>query len=284
MNVAEIRPATPAGPSLVAKMAGRYGVDPEKMMGTLKATAFKGEVSNEQMMALLIVADQYGLNPWTKEIYAFPDRTGIVPVVSVDGWVRIINSHAQMDGVDFEMAEDGSSCTCTIHRKDRAHPTRVTEYLAEVDRQTAPWKSHKRRMLRHKTLIQCARIAFGFAGIFDEDEAERIVEAKVVEDDPVAQKDARLAQACSVLRGSIAAIKEGIAEGNLSKAAEAWFELSQDEQQSIWSAPSMNHSGKRHTLKNAPFTTAERDVIQSEEFRKSYYADCSDTPADGEAQ
>jgi hypothetical protein len=51
------------------------------------------------MMALLIVADQYGLNPWTKEIYAFPDKSnGIVPVVGVDGWARIINTHEQFDG------------------------------------------------------------------------------------------------------------------------------------------------------------------------------------------
>src|SRR6185312_16439949 len=66
--------------SVLVRLAERFGVDPEKMLGTLKATAFKGDVSNEQMMALAVVADQYGLNPWTKEIYAFPDRNGIVPV------------------------------------------------------------------------------------------------------------------------------------------------------------------------------------------------------------
>src|SRR5450631_3949325 len=63
-----------ASTSVLVRMGQRYGVDPDKMLGTLKETAFKGNVSNEQMMALLVVADQYGLNPWTKEIYAFPDR------------------------------------------------------------------------------------------------------------------------------------------------------------------------------------------------------------------
>jgi hypothetical protein len=33
-------------------------------------------------------------------------------------------------------------------------------------------------MLRHKALIQCARLAFGFVGIFDQDEAERITEGE----------------------------------------------------------------------------------------------------------
>jgi len=147
----------------------------------LKATAFKvkdNEVSNEQMAALLVVADQYGLNPFTKELYAFPDsRNGIVPVVSVDGWARIINSHPQFDGMDFQ--QDEQACTCIIYRKDRSHPIKVTEYMAECRRGTQPWQSHPRRMLRHKALIQCARIAFSFSGIYDEDEAERIVERDI---------------------------------------------------------------------------------------------------------
>jgi hypothetical protein len=31
-------------------------------------------------------------------------------------------------------------------------------------------------MLRHKALIQCARYAFGFSGIIEQDEAERIID------------------------------------------------------------------------------------------------------------
>jgi hypothetical protein len=164
--------------SLVARMANRFGVDPSKMLTTLKATAFKGDVTNEQMMALLVVAEQYKLNPWTKEIYAFPDRNGIVPVVGVDGWARIINERPELDGIDFNEAEDGAWIECIIYRKDRAHPTKVKEWLAECKRGTQPWQSHPRRMLRHKALIQCARVAFGFGGIYDQDEAERIIEAE----------------------------------------------------------------------------------------------------------
>jgi len=165
--------------SLVSRMANRFGVDPNKMLTTLKATAFKGDVSNEQMMALLVVAEQHGLNPWTKEIYAFPDRNhGIVPVVGVDGWSRIINTHPNFDGMDFEEDEEGKWIKCTIHRKDRAHPISAKEWMSECKRDTGPWKSHPRRMLRHKAMIQCARIAFGFGGIFDPDEAERIIEAE----------------------------------------------------------------------------------------------------------
>lgn len=167
--------------TLTSKLASRLDMgDGSGLIETLKATAFKGQVSDAQMTALMVVANQYGLNPWTKEIYAFPDKNnGIVPVVGVDGWSRIINNHPQFDGMEF--AQEDDSCTCIIFRKDRGHPIKVTEYMAECKRaNVGPWSSHPRRMLRHKAMIQCARLAFGYGGIYDQDEAERIVEEKVV--------------------------------------------------------------------------------------------------------
>ena len=168
--------------SVLVRLGQHYGVDPDKMVTTLKATAFRGDVSMEQLMALCIVSEQYGLNPWTKEIFAFPDRNnGIVPVVGVDGWARIINSNPQFDGMDFvDGPTDGNGIPewieCKVFRKDRGHPICAKEYFSEVRRETGPWKSHPRRMLRHKAMIQAARIAFGFAGIYDQDEGERIIE------------------------------------------------------------------------------------------------------------
>lgn len=157
--------------TLAGKLAERVGmdsVDPQELITTLRQTAFKGDASDAQFIALLIVANQYGLNPWTKEIYAFPDKqNGIVPVVGVDGWSRIINENQQFDGMDFE--QDNESCTCRIYRKDRNHPICVTEWMDECRREpfktregreiTGPWQSHPKRMLRHKAMIQCARLA-----------------------------------------------------------------------------------------------------------------------------
>ena len=161
----------------VNQMAERFGLpQTEELYKVLKSTAFKGDVTDAQLSALLVVAQQYGLNPFTKEIYAFPDKGGIVPVVGVDGWSRIINSSPVFDGMDFE--QDADSCTCIIYRKDRNHPIKVTEWMAECKRPNAkPWESHPYRMLRHKAMIQCARLAFGFGGIYDADEAERIIES-----------------------------------------------------------------------------------------------------------
>lgn len=170
--------------SLMARFATRFGVDPDKMLDTLKQTAFKqkGEkvVSNEQMMALLIVAEAYNLNPFTKEIYAFPSEQGIVPIISVDGWIRMINEHPQFESMELKYADEGSDnpwIECIIHRKDRSKAIVIREYLEECIRDTAPWQSHPRRMLRHRAIMQCGRVAFGFSGAYDPDEGERIFEA-----------------------------------------------------------------------------------------------------------
>ena len=162
--------------SLTTQLAKRLDIAAggEELVSILKATAFKGPASDAQMTALMVVANQYGLNPWTKEIYAFPDKNnGIVPVVGVDGWSRIINTHDQFDGMDFEQTDE--SCTCRMYRKDRGHPIAITEYFNECKRDVGPWKSHPKRMLRHKAMIQCARLTFGYVGIYDADEAERII-------------------------------------------------------------------------------------------------------------
>lgn len=191
--------------ALIRKFAERFSFDEDQLVDTLKATAFRvkeGTVTDAQMMALLIVADQYGLNPFTKEIYAFPDKqNGIVPVVGVDGWSRIINQHPQFDGLDFRASEKivelpgAKPCPewmeCLLYRKDRQHPGPIREYLDEVYREAysgqkdgrpytinGPWQTHTKRFLRHKTLIQAARLVFGFVGIYDADEAERLLEGQ----------------------------------------------------------------------------------------------------------
>lgn len=172
---------TTALATLSGKLAHRFGMaEDAELITTLKQTAFKSRepASDAQLTALLVIANEYGLNPFTKEIYAYPDQhKGIVPVVGVDGWIRIINEHPQFDGLEFDATDD--AVTCRIYRKDRTRPTVITEYLAECKRPTDPWRNMPRRMLRHKALMQCARVAFGFA-FYDDDEA-RVVAGTVID-------------------------------------------------------------------------------------------------------
>lgn len=208
----------------------------DELVAVLKQTAFKGQVSDAQMSALLIVAANYGLNPWTKEIYAFPDKNnGIVPVVGVDGWSRIINTHPQFDGMDFEYI--GEDCTCIIYRKDRSHPIKVTEYLSECKRDTQPWRSHPKRMLRHKAMIQCARLAFGYVGIFDQDEAERIAEVDV-NARPVRQSAAAVAEQAMTVEfteehAQLLADLEAVADAGVDALGASWAAITKDQRKAL---------------------------------------------------
>jgi phage recombination protein Bet len=173
-------------PKALAVMANRLNVDPQKLLQTLKDTVFKG-ANDSELLTLVVVANEYGLSPLLKEIYAFPAKGGgIVPVVSIDGWISMVNRQPQLDGLEFAWTgeEMPESCTCTIYIKNRTHPVRITEFYKECVRSTEPWKQMPRRMLRHKALKEAARVAFGFSGVTDEDEARDMIknaDARVVE-------------------------------------------------------------------------------------------------------
>ena len=178
--------------SLIDRMAVRFSMDAKGFWNTVRSTAFLQfngveyrSPRDSEVMQLLSVADTYGLNPFNREIWAIPTPLGIRPVVSVDGWIQMVNSHEQFDGVEFTYSPENikvgppKECprfiTATIHRKDRKNPISITEYLDECYRKTTQWNNMTKRMLRHKAFIQCARVAFGFSGIEDQDDVANII-------------------------------------------------------------------------------------------------------------
>lgn len=237
------------------KLGEAFGMEAkgQELIQILKSTAFKGQVSDAQMAAILVIANQYRLNPFTNEIYAFPSQGGIVPVVGVDGWARIINGNSQFDGMEFE--QDAESCTCKIYRKDRSHPVSVTEFMEECKRDTKPWKSHPRRMLRHKAMIQAARLSFGFAGIFDEDEAERIKDAK----DGVADAQASpfTGDKDNPDRADLIATGEKVAMRGMDEL-KGWFESISREDRAVIGVDELSR------LKAIASETVQAEVIQDE--------------------
>lgn len=173
--------------SVVGKLAETYGMEGPALEATLCETIFPNgkQATKAQVAALCIVADQYGLNPFTKQIYAFPAKGGgITPIIGVDGWYKILNEHPANDGFDVsvEFDEKGAphSATVTFHRKDRHHPFVWTEYLDECYRNTDPWNKTKVRMLKHRAICQGARVCYGI-NAYEPDEAERIADFEVKE-------------------------------------------------------------------------------------------------------
>jgi phage recombination protein Bet len=167
-------------------IAAKYHLEPGKLIEVLRGTVLKpdkktGRVpTNEELAALCVVAQQYDLNPFTREIYGFLGQNGgIVPIVGIDGYVKIVNRQPDFNGFTLEEVEGDNGkpayVTCTMHIKGRENPVVVTERFAECVRDTGPWRQMPWRMLRHKAYMQAARYAFGLGGIHDEDEARDIV-------------------------------------------------------------------------------------------------------------
>jgi hypothetical protein len=86
--------------------------------------------------------------------------------ITVDGWSKLMNQHPAFCGIEFTESPESINnipawISYSIYRTDRAIPTTVRKYLLEVQNDHAIWQKMPRRMLRHRVMQQCSRIAFG---------------------------------------------------------------------------------------------------------------------------
>lgn len=173
-------------PDVVDRELAKSGMSYGTFVKGVTQNAFRSLVvwSEADMERLLVTCEALGLSPLGRDVYAVPSGNGggVLIAVGVEGWSRIMNQHPQFDGMDFTESPEQEGgvpawISCTIHRRDRRIPMSVKEYLCEVIRDTSAWKTHPRRMLRHKAMVQCARLAFELptsSGIYDIDEASHI--------------------------------------------------------------------------------------------------------------
>ncbi len=123
------------------------------------------EVPAKVILALLRSMQSLHLDPLCEEIgfTQFEDGQWQV-LITIEGCSKLLNQHPQFNGLVFNQADtliDGVPewIECTIHRKDREVPTTVREYLTEVRGENSIWQKMPRRMLRHRALQQCVRLA-----------------------------------------------------------------------------------------------------------------------------
>lgn len=171
--------------SLVARLASKFGVEPGKLMACLMNQVFKQSdgvaPSNEELMVLLLVCENFGLNPFNREIFAFRGKGGdVIPVVSLDGWCKIVRNQKDFNGMSFKFSESTIKLNCcggelpeyvecSIKLKGVEDPVTIQEYMVECfNEKSSVWRKWPRRMLRTRGFIQCARLAFSLTGIYDE--------------------------------------------------------------------------------------------------------------------
>ncbi len=186
----EHKPPTPAHIAaqelpVFKRCTRRSGMSPEGFAQALTQSSLArlNLWTQADLETLLLASERLGLSPLGRELYLLREgddmHSPALVVLGVDGWCRVINTHKRFAGVQFRESQelvDGVPAwmECTLHRWDRRVPTRIREYFSEVRGLSESWLTHPRRMLRHKSLVQCARIAFGLVGVFDHDEAQRM--------------------------------------------------------------------------------------------------------------
>jgi hypothetical protein len=133
-------------------------------------TAWLNEVPNTpeavQLNALRLIG-KHELDPFADEISIHQYEDGHWQAfITIDGWSKLINSHPAFSGISFTESDElvsgvPSWMGCAIYRSDRVVPIEVKEYLCEIKTEHSIWKDMPRRMLRHRVIAQCARLAFG---------------------------------------------------------------------------------------------------------------------------
>ena len=129
------------------------------------------QVPTKTILQLIHTAIRYELNPLLGEI-AFEEMGpgNWQAFISIDGWYRILNKQPHFQGLTFDASDELIEnvplwMECTIYRSDRTHPMKVREYYIELKTEHIAWQKLPRRMLRHRTLQQCMRLAFGIASL-----------------------------------------------------------------------------------------------------------------------
>lgn len=125
------------------------------------------QVPTQTFLSLLRLAQRHNLNPLLGEIVLEEHELGNWQAfISMDGWYQILNRQSTYQGITFSTSEETEEdlpvwMECSIYRSDRIQPITVREYFSEVKTEHVVWQKLPRRMLRHRTLQQCARMAFG---------------------------------------------------------------------------------------------------------------------------
>ncbi len=159
------RPSEPTLDRLVREVANTLAITSQELSHWAK----KAVVPEEVLNLILRTALRFKLNPLAGQIDWELNLDGSYEVyVPIDGWIAMIHREPSFKGLSFHQAtetEEGIPIwmECSIYRSGLIQPITVREYYTELKTQHPIWMQMPRRMFRHKTLQQSARLAFGIS-------------------------------------------------------------------------------------------------------------------------
>ena len=119
--------------------------------------------------SILTMAKRLKLNPLLGQIdWEQNPEGGYEIYVPIDGWIAMLHREPSFQGLTFNQSPETDQgvpiwMECSIYRSDLIQPITVREYYVELKTEHPMWQQMPRRMLRHKTLQQCTRLAFGIS-------------------------------------------------------------------------------------------------------------------------
>jgi hypothetical protein len=146
----------------LTKAESLLGIDQAELMAWIDLQI---EVPAKTVLSLLRLMQNLHLDPLCEEIgFTQYDDGHWQVLITIEGCSKLLNHHPQFNGLVFNQADTQVEgvpewIECSIYRKDRVLPTTVREYLMEVRGENVIWQKMPRRMLRHRALQQCVRLA-----------------------------------------------------------------------------------------------------------------------------
>ncbi len=148
--------------TLIIETTQVLGIDPQELHEWSDDTP----VPTEVLKKILLTAKSFKLNPHLGHIaWETNEENAWCIYIPIDGWIELIHREPTFQGLSFNQAAETENAIpiwmeCTIYCSDLNHPVTVREYYTELKTDHPIWQQMPRRMLRHKTLQQCARLAF----------------------------------------------------------------------------------------------------------------------------
>lgn len=128
--------------SITASAAAVLGVEPSKLCGLLRNVwrTSKGQepLTDQEMFQGISLIARYELDPIAKEIYVTRTSKGLVTIIGIDGWIKVLDRTDHYDGFDVELHSDENGkidyVDTKIFSKKRAHPTTYRAYASEYSK------------------------------------------------------------------------------------------------------------------------------------------------------